>query len=152
MTGMKGLMTEDLISIIDGTSNSRQVFSPEGQNRSESLPHCNNYIPQLLPATSVIPSTVPPTLFELGHTSCHGNTIHLYRRLFASVLSPTSVYGLPQPSSSHNAQGKTQDDVESCKLGGLFRSICTKVEFQLYLLGIDRCTSKKLNQNMSLPY
>lgn len=59
---------------------------------------------------------------------------------------------LPQASSSHNAQGKNQDDIKSCRLGGLFKSICTQVDFQLYSLGINRCTSRKLHQNMSLPY
>lgn len=67
-------------------------------------------------------------------------------------LSPTPVYGLPQANSSYKAQGKNQDDAESCKLGGLFRSICTKVDFQLYSLRINRCTRRNLNQNVSLPY
>lgn len=145
-------MRAALISTIDGTSNSRQVLSPEGQNQSESLQHCSNYIAQLLSAPSVIPSTVPPTSFKLGHNSCHGNTIHLYRRLFACSLSPTCVSGLPQTNSSHNSEGKNQDDVESCKLGGLFRSICTKVDFNLYSLGMKRCTNTKLNKNVSLTY
>lgn len=152
MTEMEGLMSADLISSIDGTGNSRQVLCPEGQNQSESLQHSSNYIPQLLSAPSVILSTVPPTLFKLGHTYCHGNTTHLYRRLFACFLSPTSVYELPQANSSHEAQSKNQGDVETCKLGGLFRPICTKVDFQLYSLGINRSTRRNLNQNVSLPY
>lgn len=152
MIGVEGLTSADLISIIDGTSNSRQVLSPEGQNQSESPQHCSNSTPQLLSAPSDIPSTVPSTLFKLGHASCHRKCNSPSQKVVCFFLSPTPGHGLPQASSSHNAQGKNQGDVESCRLGSLFKSICTQVDFQLYSLGINRCKSRKLHQNMSLPY
>lgn len=80
MTGMEGLLSADVISIIDGAANSRQVTRHLRAKIKEGV---YNVVTSIFCGSFQLPlsfQTVPLALFRLGLTSYHVNICtHLYR-------------------------------------------------------------------------